>query len=133
MSRLTTGQQALIARQRAGASPTGPLVYYRAETEETVTLTGKAWVGRTPFRVQDEGGSRLVWSDRDYMIPVEDLAIDGTRFQPAEGDWLEETLASPEGVVKWVVRPYNNEPEWRFSDPGETVYRVHTKRFVSAE
>lgn len=128
------GRAALITRQQAAAAPSGPLVFTRAADGETVTLTGKAWVGRTRFRVSDrDAGSRLIWSDRDYLVPCADLVILGGRYTPVTGDWFEETLPGPEGAQRFEVRPYADEPEVRYADPQRTIHRVHTKRVAPPE
>lgn len=125
------GRAALVNRQQQAAAPAGPVIYHRNSDGATVDLTGKAWIGQTKFRVNDlDGGTRLIWSDRDYLIPAADLAVDGVAFLPSKHDWVEETLPAPEGNQRFEVLPYNDEPEWRYADPQRTILRVHTKRVV---
>lgn len=139
-SLIARGQAALAARQKEAAAPEGAVTYHRAADGLTCDLTGKCWLGRTPFRVEDRAAgqtlrgdkaqqagdkTRLVWSDRDYLLAAADLVIAAAAFLPAVGDWFEEVLAS--GTKVYKVFPYASEPEWRYSDPQHTVLRVHTK------
>lgn len=130
MPRLSDGQAALAARQQAAAAPAGPVVYHRA-AGGAVVLTGRAWVGRTKFTRRDAaGGTRVAWSDRDYLFPAAALAAAGVPVRPARGDRVVETL--PEGVRVFEVSPFEDEPEWVWSDPQRTLYRVHCKEVAPA-
>jgi hypothetical protein len=124
--------QAMLARlmSRAAAPATeagsAALTYQPVAnpTDET-DLTGKAWVGRTVFsRLNREGGAAVVFGDRDYLIPVAELPN-----EPQRGDRITEVISGVEAVFE-VVEPMG-EPAWRYSDPGHTVYRVHTKKQVA--
>lgn len=129
MSRLARGQQALIARQQVGAVTGNTITYTRKGGAGTVDLTSKAWTGRTVFRrnqMSDLGAAAVVFGDRDYLIPVADLTVSGTTFEPIRGDRITETIGGTATVFE-VISPVG-EPEVRFSDPGRTVYRVHTKK-----
>ena len=128
MSRLARGQAALIARLQASAAPEGPVTYTRA-AGGTVDLTGKCWVGRTAFRrlpTGSEGEASVVWGDRDYLVPAAELG-----GEPARGDRFTEAISGVD-VTFEVMTPDVGEPEWRYSDAGRTVYRIHTQR-VSPE
>lgn len=73
------------------------------------------------------GASRLEWSERDFMIPVELLVIDGQTVQPQEHDWIEEVFDEPEGTKEYELVAPNNEPVWRWGEQSKTWYRIHTK------
>jgi hypothetical protein len=122
------GEDALNRRQLQAAAPDGPVVFTRASDGATCDLSGRCWLGRTPFRVSDaaDGGTRLVFSDRDFLIPVEFMVLGGEFYEPAAGDWFTELL--PEGDKRFRVLSVNDEPEARASNPQETRLRVHTKR-----
>ena len=145
------GQEMLMAKLAVAAAPVGAVTYHRASTGETCDLTGKVWVGRTPFRVDDrtkdrgqgrgrntlgtvpearDGKTRLIWSDRDYLLKAADLVIGGVAVTPEEGDWFTEAVA--DGTKRFKVLPYADEPCWRFSDPQRTELRVHTKASAPA-
>ncbi len=121
MSLLSRGQAALVARQQVAATSGNAIRYTRGAV--SVDLTGKAWVGRTVFASNLDGGARVEWGDRDYLIPVADLAMGS----PQMGDRVTETIGGVD-VVFEVQTPDTGEPAERFSDQGRTVYRVHTKQ-----
>lgn len=113
--------------QRAAASPAETIVYTRKADGATADLTGRAWVGRTAFaRTGVEAGAAVVWGDRDYLIPVADLAAGGVPFEPDRGDRIAHTRAGVT-VTFEVMTPDTGEPEKRYSDAARTVWRVHTK------
>lgn len=102
------------AQQAAGVS----VLYTRSGTTRTIT----AVVGRTVFSSNLDGGPRIEFGDRDYLIEADELAAFG---DPALGDRITETLAGESRV--WEVKtPGTGEPAWRWSDPQHTRYRVHT-------
>lgn len=103
-----------MARQVAGVSVT----YTRGGTRAAITPLE----GRTVFASQLDGGPRIEFGDRDYLIEADDLTAFG---EPALGDRIVETLADAERVWE-VTTPGTGEPAWRWSDPGHTRYRVHT-------
>lgn len=123
MTLLRRGQSALVARQQAAASPEGAITYTRL-AGGTVDLTGKAWVGRTAYArqpVADSAQAVVTFEDRDYLIPALDLGA-----EPARGDRVTEVV---NGTTKtYEVMAQFGEAEWVYSDPGETVYRVHVKQ-----
>jgi len=120
MGLLTRAQAWLAEKMPTAATPSGAVVYTRA-AGGTVTLTGAAWVGNTAFKRQaNEGGAALVWGDRDYLIPVAELGA----TPPARGDRITETINGV-AVVFEVGTQLVGEPDWRYSDPQRTVYRVH--------
>lgn len=126
MARMEDAVAAL--KQRMQASVAVDVIYHRGMS--SVVLLGKVWVGRTMFRVTDSKGSRVIWSDRDFLIPVGDLAIDSVLVTPQDGDWIEQVFSGPEGNQNFELLSIPNEPKWRYSDPQRTIYRIHTKRVV---
>lgn len=102
------------AAQVAGVSVT----YTRGTTSATVA----ALVGRTVFASQLDGGPRIEFGDRDYLIEAADLTTFG---EPQIGDRITEVVGSTTRV--WEIKtPGTGEPAWRWSDPQHTRYRVHT-------
>lgn len=81
-----------------------------------------AVVGQTTTERDDGSGMVLRSKTRDYLIAVADLAIEGQSTQPQRGDRIEES----DGHV-YQVLPLGSDPEWRYSSPINTVYRVHTR------
>lgn len=88
----------------------------------------KAWQGRTAFRIEDGENSRLQWSDRDYLIPVSLLSVNGVPIEPKRGDRITETFAEPTGSQIFEVSAPEAEQIYRYSDMGNTILRIHTKR-----
>lgn len=102
------------------------VTYARGVTTATVT----AVVGRTVFASNVEGGARVEFGDRDYLITVADLvAANAAWTEPAIGDRITDA----DGKIFEVVTPDTGEPAWRYSDPQHTVWRIHTKRQKQAE
>lgn len=128
MGNLLSKGQALLARlmPRAAAPATAEgfatITYRTVAGDDPIDLTGKAWVGRTVFsRINQEGGAAVVFGDRDYLIPVTELPA-----EPQMGDRIAEVINGEE-VEFEVIEPLG-EPAWRYSDPGHTIYRCHTKK-----
>lgn len=104
------------------------IVYHRGVT--SVILLKKAWTGRTPFRVTIRGNSLLIWSEKDFLIPCNDLKIEGVFIIPQDGDWIEVPFNNIEGSQKFEMMAPQGEQKWRYSDPQRKIYRIHTKRVV---
>jgi hypothetical protein len=111
--------------KRAATDPDATTITY-VRGADRIDLTGKAWVGRTVFsRSPQPGGATVVFGDRDYLVPVADLVLNGQPLEPEKGDRVEETTG---GVTRlYDVLSLPNEPSARYSDPLRTVWRVHTK------
>jgi hypothetical protein len=63
---------------------------------------------------------------REFLIYADDLVISGTKTKPVRGDQIRETLDG--ATVVFEVMPSAGEDVWRWSDVGQTVIRVLTKR-----
>ena len=122
MSLLSRGLAKLASGLAVGAGVS--ITYARGAT----SIAATAWVGRTVFSQLPtaQGGAAIVFGDRDYLIPVAALASLANPDTPQRGDRIAETV-NGEACVFEVVAP-GGEPPWRFSDPGRTIYWVHTKR-----
>lgn len=96
----------------------GATVTY-ARGAQSITLTAVA--GRTVFSSNAEGGPRVEFGDRDYLIAVADLTF-GT---PRVGDRVTETVGGRVTTFE-VQTPDTGEPAWRYSD--DLTYRIHCKR-----
>jgi hypothetical protein len=100
-----------------------PVIYRRGVDEVTV----QAIIGRTLLKLDDSyGGSRMVWTDRDFLIAAEDLVLGGQRTLPRRGDQIRESASGR--TIVYEVLAIGNEPEWRWSDPYQKLLRIHTKR-----
>lgn len=94
------------------------VAYTRGATSVTIT----AVLGRTLFASNEEGGPRVEFGDRDYLVNVAALAALGFG-EPRVGDRVTDA-----GLTFEVQTPDVGEPAWRYSDPGRTDYRLHTKQ-----
>lgn len=105
------------------------VVYYRKNGSVTIECSLRVWQGRTVYRIEDSGGSRVEWGDRDYLIPVDLLILDSIKSEPRRGDWIIETFeGSPVETERFEISAPENEQAWRYSDFACTLFRVHTKR-----
>ena len=60
-----------------------PVTYRRGASEIPVPAT----IGRTLMKLADgEGGVRMEWTDRDFLIRADALVIAGNRITPERGD-----------------------------------------------
>jgi hypothetical protein len=107
------GTQAQLA---AGVS-----VVYSRTGQTSLNLT--AIPGRTVFASNQDGGARIEFGDRDYLIEAEDL----TYGEPAIGDRVTEVIDGTTHVFECLT-PTTGEPAWRWSDSLHTRYRIHCKR-----
>ena len=75
---LDTGLDWLAQQLRQHASRS--VVYQRGANQVTVPAT----IGRTLMKLADgEGGVRMEWTDRDFLIRADALVLAGNRIEPA--------------------------------------------------
>ncbi len=96
-------------------------------TDGTYSVDLTPWIGRTVFGSTLDGAARVEWGDRDYLIPADLLILNGVVVKPAVGNRITETVNGTAKTYE-VMRPATGEPAWRYSDPGETLLRIHVKR-----
>jgi hypothetical protein len=90
------------------------------------SATVRVMLGSKLLRLFDDvGASRLEWTDMDFLIPAADLILGGLHSLPTRGHTISIVIA--ENLEVFEVAPYENDPPWRWSDPNETMFRVHTK------
>ncbi len=102
---------------------TGKMVTYR---RGLVTCDLTAVVGRSEFESQGDYGVVTKVESRDYLVAVADLRLDDQQIYPMSGDRIEERFG--ETLVAYEVMAFGNEPCYRYSDPGRTTLRIHTKQ-----
>lgn len=119
--------QAMLTQTLAAAAGVS-VVYSRTVNGVTVSTTLTAWVGRTLFAgSNDTNGARVEWGERDYLIPVASLKLNGVAVIPQkQTDRITETINGT--PVVFELQTPTGEPVWRFSDQYRTLYRVHCKR-----
>ena len=114
------GLEWLAGKLKDHASRT--VVYQRAADEFAVQAT----IGRTLMKFADgEGGVRMEWTDRDFLIRSEDLVLNGNRITPERSDKVHDTSGGVTRVYE-VMAP-GGEPPWRWSDPFGHMLRIHSK------
>lgn len=86
------------------------------------TTTGIAAV-KTKSEALEEAdeGKFLDIESTDFLILAADFLVNGAAVKPDDGMTIEWNGSTFE------LRPFANEPCWRWSDEYETRYRIHTK------
>lgn len=98
------------------------VVYQR----RTLAVGLRVSVGTTLMKLNDgDGGIRMEWMDRDYLIRTTDLVLGGSPVEPERGDLILEVRGGRREVYE-VGAPQSEQP-WRWSDEHHTMIRVHTK------
>lgn len=127
MGLLERGVEWLTAKQEATDSVT--VVYSRDAHSKSMP----AVVGRTLFSPQGYGSSNgglstaaVEWGDRDYLIRVEHLVLNGLAVKPQRGDRLTQVIRGVPAVFE--ISTPTGEPPWRYSDEAQTTFRIHCKR-----
>lgn len=117
--------QAMLNRALGDTEATpAPVVYSRRVGSATQTVTlSRARYGRTLFSGLQESAVAVQWGERDYLIEVAELALNGSPTTPQRGDRITD------GATVWeLASPETDEAPWRYSDQYRTTYRVHVKR-----
>lgn len=117
---IRNGQAWLANQLKTHAS--AQVIYQRGESQVAVAAT----IGRTLLKLDDGyGGTRMEWTDRDYLIHSADLDFGSGPFAPAAGDLIKET--SEATTLTYEVACFGSDPPFRPSDPFGIVLRIHTK------
>jgi hypothetical protein len=118
---LRLGQEWLAKQLKTHASKT--VVYVRGANQTSVT----AIIGRTLLKLEDGyGGVHMQWTDRDFLIPPDELVLAGSQVVPERGDTIRE--ADNGKIYVYEVNVPGSEPTWRWSDPHRRLLRIHTKQ-----
>jgi hypothetical protein len=100
---------------------TRPVTYVR----EGESITVRATVGRTVFRIARDYGIFERTESRDYLVTADELVLRGNAVLPARGDTIRE--ADGDSVHIYEVMAPGGEPCWRWSDGYRRALRIHTK------
>lgn len=119
---LNTGVAWARAQLAEHASET--VAYSRAGVG-SVTLTD-ATIGQTPFRLEDNGKSRIEWGECDLIVPAASLILGGSAVEPRKNDRFTRTVNGA-SVTFEVSAPVGEQP-WRYADQTRTTYRIHGKK-----
>ena len=114
---LKKGLRWLSDRQRDSNSE--DVIYQAADGTQ---VHCRAMLGNKLFRIDmGDGGYRVEQSDLDFLIHRSELPW----VEPKRGDLI---LYEVEGTTQtFEVTPYGGDPPWRYSDPHESMLRIHTK------
>lgn len=124
-SRETMDVASLIANTvKTARAAVGSLVTYHADGE-SVQLT--AALGWSPFEITDELGRITTWRSRDFIILAAELVIGGQAIEPQRGHYILFTVGGQ--VERYTVQhPDPKQAPWRYMDPTNTAFRIHTTR-----
>lgn len=114
---LNSGAAYLSSQLQSAASET--VTYTQGNTAATL----KATFGSQLLRVTDhQGRVKTERTARDFIFALAAMTAAGLTL-PQRGDKV--TISTGE---VFEVTPYDSEAAWRYSDPFETLVRVHTKQ-----
>ena len=99
--------------------------YWRGDSQP---LPVKATTGRTLFKVEEEGLQKTVWTDKDFIFRVHDLAKIGVT-EPQHGDRVREVVQVGNHTIErfYLVAAPGGEQPYRNADGRDVIVRVHTK------
>lgn len=116
-----TGASWLAGKLKNKAART---VEYRRGTTK-VSLSASR--GSSLLKLGDElAGVRMERTDADWIFTAADLAAGGISLPPQRGDVVADTVGAV--TTLYEVRPFDNQPPFRYMDPHELLLRVHTKK-----
>lgn len=124
MGLLARGQTYLNRSHGSTEKTPAPVTYSRRVGATThMVVINRARYGRTLFSGLREQGVAVQWGERDYLIEVAELVLNGQPTTPQRGDRITD------GAIVWELSsPETDEAPWRYSDNYRTVFRVHCKR-----
>lgn len=93
----------------------------------TSSVQVQATFGNKLLRIEDNVGNvRVEWTDMDFLIKSADLNFGGVPITPTRGDLIFTNIGTD--VQIFQASPYGpNEPVWRWSDPHQSIVRIHAK------
>lgn len=117
-------ERALAVGLKGGLALSRAALTYTRAGSDAVSLTGSQ--GKKLFKIQEPGGPVVIVKTVDFLIDVDELEIDGELTEPKRDDLIKRTIGTKYFVYK-VLPPGKEIPVFEYSDPGQTVYRIHTK------
>ncbi|OQA32845.1 MAG: hypothetical protein BWY57_01651 [Betaproteobacteria bacterium ADurb.Bin341] len=97
-------------------------VAYKRGADSAVVL---ATFGKTAYQVEASEGITVGAEVVDFLISASDLVIQDQAIQPKYGDQI---IVSGQGIYEVLDLP--GVGCWRYSDPYQTTYRIHTKKIA---
>ena len=116
---LNTGLAWLAGRLQNHAAR--PITYRRGAESVTVDAT----LGRKDFEADSQEG-RLYVRTNDFLVPAAALVLGGGAVLPERGDLIDVVFGSE--TATFEVLAQDGVPPWEYTDPHQTLLRIHTKR-----
>jgi len=91
----------------------------------------QATIGTTEFQIEDVGGIRIEYSDRDFIIPAASLVFADQVVEPRRGDQIQESGGADGATLTYEVMAPGDAQPFRY-DAFRKMLRIHAKR-VSVE
>jgi hypothetical protein len=117
-------QNAYAVSRRSQKRTNGVTVTLKRGEATSLEITA-VW-GNTRGSVVSENSFEVEVKERDYLIDVDDYDFGTGPVRPLDGDLIIETIGK--ATLTHEVLPLVSDKSWSWSDPGRTVYRVHTKQ-----
>lgn len=102
------------------------IVYQRGESSQGM----KARFARIDTSIDESSGVDVRAADQDWLIDAVDLVLDGNEVAPRPGDRITDGDLS-DGKV-YEVAKISGMDVWRWSDPYQKTYHIHTKLIGTA-
>jgi hypothetical protein len=118
VDRLAEGMVRMRERQRQHAS--SPITYARGNQSAT-GIAGTR--GRTEYQATEAGGMFVDAIAYDFLVNVAELKVGNVFLVPAKGDRITD-----ESNNVFEVLDLPGQGAWRYTDPFQTTYRIHTKQ-----
>jgi hypothetical protein len=93
------------------------------------TVTVKAVIGITNFRIDTDYGISEHIESRDYLIKASDLIINGESILPKKLDKIKQTIANQ--TITYEPLAPGDEPLFIWHDTARQVLRIHTKQVAT--
>jgi hypothetical protein len=94
----------------------------------SLTVPISATFGDSGHDIVTPDGLIIEVHSRDFTFTVADLVLNGVLTTPERGDKVEFT--DPDDGLRYTheLMSLSNEPAWRYADPYNKTYRIHTER-----
>lgn len=117
---LAAGSAHLATSMRSNASTS---VTYRRGAHSVVV---PAVFGQTDYEQEVGDAGAIRFSERDFIVLVNDLVLNGAFAVPKEGDTIEYTQDSALRVFR-VAPTVSGEAPFTYTTPHRHQFRIHTK------
>lgn len=112
----TAGNLWLVGKLKSYAGES--VTYTRGVESVSLTITR----GQTAFETEDTDGFTITAHSIDFIVKASDLVLDGEVALPEVRDYITDAAGK---VYSVLILPGGTH--YRFSDPAQTILRVHTR------